>query len=294
MSAFFSFDSLATTVINDISSNYAKIAEATERLSSGKRINSAADDPAGLAVSGLMRADIVAFNQGARNANDAVSLVQTADGAMSNINENLIHMKSLALQASTGTITDDQRSIINSEYQLRADEITRIANDTEFNGIKLLDGSLGTPHDGSKLQTTGAVRVHFGGDLEDYYDIKIDNVTASALGIGDDMIDTTQAGYDLLTQESAQNALVAVDSAIVKATTVQSGLGAVENRLGATVQNITNQAEHIAAAESRIMDTDIAAEMKKYTEYQVLVQAGTAMLAQTNSMANTVLRLIGA
>ncbi len=294
MSAFFSFDSLATTIINDVSSNYAKIAEATERLSSGKRINSAADDPAGLAVSGLMRADIVAFNQGARNANDAVSLVQTADGAMSNINENLIHMKSLALQASTGTITDDQRGIINSEYQLRADEITRIANDTEFNGIKLLDGSLSTPHDGSGLQATGAVRVHFGGDLVDYYDIKIDNVTASALGVGDDLADTTQAGYDLLTQESAQNALVAVDNAIVKATTVQSGLGAVENRLGATVQNITNQAEHLAAAQSRIVDADIAAEMKKYTEYQVLVQVGTAMLAQTNSMANTVLRLIGA
>ena len=174
---------MASNAARNLNSHYKALSTSTQRLSSGLRINSAADDAAGLAIRELMRSDITTLNQGVRNANDAISLIQTADGAMGVIDEKLIRMKELAEQAATGTYNSVQRLIIDSEYQAMASEITRIANSTDFNGIKLLDGNLsGTTHDGSGLNSTGKLKVHFGvgnDSAEDYYYIQIGSVTAS-------------------------------------------------------------------------------------------------------------------
>ena len=186
-SMYINHNGMATNVANTLTSHYSNLSTSTERLSSGMRINSAADDAAGLAISELMRADIAALNQGVRNANDAISLIQTADGALGVIDEKLIRMKELAEQAATGTYDSTQRLMIDSEYQQMASEITRIANATDFNGIKLLDGTLSGVHNGSQATATGALKVHFGtsnDSAEDYYYIEIGEATAAAFGLG--------------------------------------------------------------------------------------------------------------
>lgn len=178
---------MAANTARNLNQHYANLATSTRRLSSGLRINSAADDAAGLAIRELMRVDIAAFHQGARNANDAISMLQVADGALAIIDEKLIRMKELAEQAATGTYNSTQRLMIESEYQAMASEITRIANATDFNGIKLLDGSLVGKHDGSGLQSKGAMKIHFGAgndSAEDYYYVEIGNCTSAALGVG--------------------------------------------------------------------------------------------------------------
>ncbi len=179
---------LAVMAANVFSHNYGKLSKSINHLSTGLRIASAADDAAGLAVREMMRSDIAVLSQGIRNARDAVSLIQTADGALAVINEKLIRMKELAEQAATGTYTSVQRQIINSEYQAMADEITRIANATQFNGIYLLNGDLASDvHDGTTPTPTGKLKVHFGPNnnaTEDYYFIQIAAASAGALGLG--------------------------------------------------------------------------------------------------------------
>ncbi len=179
---------MAANVARNLNTHYGRLQTSTQRLSSGLRINSAADDAAGLAIRELQRADIAALHQGARNANDAISMIQTADGAMGVIDEKLIRMKELAEQAATGTYSSTQRLMIESEYQAMASEITRIANATDFNGMKLLDGTLsGSTHDGTGLTSTGKMKIHFGtanDSAEDYYYITIGSCTASSLGVG--------------------------------------------------------------------------------------------------------------
>ena len=185
---YINHNQMSSNVANTLTRHYGNLQTSTQRLSSGMRINSAADDSAGLAIRELMRADIAALNQGVRNANDAISLIQTADGALGVIDEKLIRMKELAEQAATGTYTSDQRLMIESEYQAMASEITRIANATDFNGMKLLDGTLsGATHDGTGLTSTGKMKIHFGtanDSAEDYYYITIGSCTASSLGVG--------------------------------------------------------------------------------------------------------------
>ena len=187
MSLVVNHNMMAANVARNLNAHYSNLSTSTQRLSTGMRINSAADDAAGLAISELMRADIAALNQGVRNANDAISLIQTADGALGVIDEKLIRMKELAEQASTGTYDSTQRLMIDSEYQQMASEITRIANATDFNGIKLLDGTLSGVHNGSQATATGALKVHFGtsnDSAEDYYYIEIGEATAQAFGLG--------------------------------------------------------------------------------------------------------------
>jgi len=185
---YINHNQMATNVANTLTDHYSNLQTSTQRLSSGLRINSAADDAAGLAIRELMRTDVAALQQGVRNANDAISLIQTADGALGVIDEKLTRMKELAEQAATGTYDSTQRLMIDSEYQAMASEITRIANATDFNGIHLLDGNLsGDTHDGSDLTATGKMKIHFGtmnDSDEDYYYIQIGTSTASALGVG--------------------------------------------------------------------------------------------------------------
>ena len=171
-----------------LGTHYARLSAVTRRLSSGLRVSTAADDAAGLAIRELMRADISSLNQGIRNANDAISMIQTADGALAVIDEKLIRMKELAEQAATGTYDSTQRLIIDSEFQQMALEIDRIANATDFNGIKLLDGSLRGEHDGSDLNATGKMKIHFGtgnNSAEDYYYVEIGDCTLAGLGLAE-------------------------------------------------------------------------------------------------------------
>ncbi len=285
---------MATSAQNNLGTHYGNLQTSIERLSSGLRVNGASDDAAGLAIRELMRADVAALNQGVRNANDAISLLQTADGALGVIDAQLIRMKELTEQASTGTYDSTQRLMIESEYQAIASEITRIATATDFNGVKLLDGSLSGSHNGEGIASTGAIRVHFGSandSAEDYYDVVIGNSTASALGLG-----TTAAagdGFSISTQASAQRALEGVNNAIVSKDKIRASLGAMQNRLEATVQNLTIQSENVQAAESRISDADVAAEMTTFVRNQILTQSAVAMLGQANSMPRMALNLIG-
>ena len=288
-------NSMATGVANNLTSHYANLKTTTERLSTGLRVNSAADDAAGLAIRELMRTDIAALQQGVRNANDAISLLQTADGALGIIDEKLTRMKELAEQAATGTYDSTQRLMIESEYQAMASEITRIANATDFNGIHLLDGNLSSDtHVGSGMTSTGKMKVHFGSandSAEDYYYIQIGTSTASALGVGNQAVGTD--GRTISTQEAAQKALVAVTSAVVSKDKIRAHLGALQNRLENTVSNLTTQAENLQAAESRISDVDVATEMTKFVRNQILTQSSVAMLSQANSMPKMAMQLIG-
>ena len=288
-------NSMATTVANNLTSHYGNLKTTTERLSTGLRVNSAADDAAGLAIRELMRTDIAALQQGVRNANDAISLLQTADGALGIIDEKLTRMKELAEQAATGTYDSTQRLMIESEYQAMASEITRIANATDFNGIHLLNGNLSSStHDGSGMTSTGKMKVHFGSandSAEDYYYIQIGTSTASALGVGNEAVSTD--GRTISTQEAAQKALVAVTNAVVSKDKIRAHLGALQNRLENTVSNLTTQAENLQAAESRISDVDVATEMTQFVRNQILTQSSVAMLSQANSMPKMAMQLIG-
>ena len=288
-------NSMATNVANNLTSHYSDLKTSTERLSTGLRVNSAADDAAGLAIRELMRTDISALQQGVRNANDAISLIQTADGALGVIDEKLTRMKELAEQAATGTYDSTQRLMIESEYQAMASEITRIANATDFNGIHLLDGNLSSDtHNGSAMTSTGKMKVHFGSandSAEDYYYIQIGTSTASALGVGN-QADATSDGKTISTQEAAQKALVAITNAVVSKDKIRAHLGALQNRLENTVSNLTTQSENLQAAESRISDVDVATEMTQFVRNQILTQSAVAMLSQANSMPKMAMQLI--
>ncbi len=177
---------MAGNAARTLGSHYNRLSKSVQRLSSGLRINSAADDAAGLAIRELMRADVAGLNQGIRNANDAISMIQTADGALAVIDEKLIRMKELAEQAATGTYNSTQRLMIDSEFQAMGAEIDRIARATDFNGIHLLDGSLAGDHDGSGLNAVGAMKIHFGtgnASAEDYYYVEMGDCTTGGLGL---------------------------------------------------------------------------------------------------------------
>ena len=296
MSLVINHNMMAATAARNLNNSYSALSVSTQRLSSGLRINTAADDAAGLAIRELMRADISSINQGVRNANDAISMIQTADGALQVVDEKLIRMKELAEQASTGTYTSDQRLIIDSEYQAMASEITRIANATDFNGIYLLNGNLsGDTHSGSGLVATGKLKVHFGSgnsSSEDYYYVQIGNSTASAFGVGIGAGAGAQ-GKSISTQALAQKALDALKTAIVSKDKIRANLGALQNRLENTISNLQVQSENLQAAESQISDVDVATEMTQFVRNQILTQSAVAMLAQANSLPKMAMQLIG-
>ncbi len=296
MSMVINHNMMAMNAAGNLNNSYNALGTSVRRLSSGLRVGTAADDAAGLAIRELMRSDIAALNQGIRNANDGISLIQTADGALQVIDEKLIRMKELAEQAATGTYDSTQRAIIDSEYQQMASEITRIANSTDFNGIKLLDGNLSSStHDGSQMTSTGKMKIHFGtmnDSAEDYYYIQIGTATASALGVGNETA-AGRAGFSISTQQAAQESLVAIRDAIVSKDNIRAHLGALQNRLQNTITNLSTQAENLQASESRISDVDVATEMTNFVRNQVLTQAGVAMLSQANSMPQMALRLMG-
>ncbi|HZF60907.1 MAG TPA: flagellin [Desulfovibrio sp.] len=301
MSLVINHNMMADNTARNLNAHYSALGKSMQRLSSGLRVNSAADDAAGLAIRELQRADITTLHQGARNANDAISMIQTADGALGIIDEKLTRMKELAEQAATGTYDSTQRLMIESEYQAMASEITRIANATDFNGIHLLNGTLSSDtHDGSGMTASGKLKVHFGtgnDSAEDYYYITIGSTTASSLGVGNQAYDTAsntmRAGGTVSTQQAAQQSLEAITKAIVSKDKIRAHLGAVQNRLENTITNLNTQAENLQAAESRISDVDVATEMTSFVRNQILTQSAVAMLSQANSLPQMAMKLIG-
>lgn len=295
MSLVINHNLMAQNAARNLGAAFTMLGSSVRHLSSGLRVESAADDAAGLAIRELMRSDIAAMHQGVRNVNDAISLIQTADGAAQVIDEKLIRMKELAEQAATGTYNSDQRLIIDSEYQAMASEITRIANATDFNGVHLLNGNLSSAtHTGSALVATGKLKVHFGTGndcSEDYYYIRIGNMTASALGVGNEST-TGGAGFAISTQSAAQHALDGINEAIISKDKIRANLGALENRLYA-VTNLEIMSENLQASESRISDIDVATEMTQFVRYQIISQAATAMLAQANTLPRMAMTLLG-
>jgi len=300
MSLVINHNLMAANTARNLNAHYSALGQSTERLSSGLRVNSAADDAAGLAIRELQRADIATLQQGARNANDAISMIQTADGALGVVDEKLTRMKELAEQAATGTYDSTQRLMIESEYQAMASEITRIANATDFNGIHLLNGTLSSDtHDGTGMSASGKLKIHFGSgndSAEDYYYITIGSSTASSLGVGNQAVDASgnmRDGSTVSTQDAAQKSLEALTQAIVSKDKIRAHLGAMQNRLENTITNLNTQAENLQAAESRISDVDVATEMTQFVREQILTQSAVAMLSQANSLPQMAMKLIG-
>ncbi|MHC4192832.1 MAG: flagellin N-terminal helical domain-containing protein [Planctomycetota bacterium] len=261
---------MAANAARHLGNSYDALAKSVERLSSGLRINSAKDDAAGLAVRELMRADIGVIDQGVRNAQDGISMLQTFEGALATVDNLLVRMKQLAEQAATGSYSSAQRTLMNNELGELADEIERIAGSTSFNGITMLDDS-------------ATVTIVFGG-ASDTINITGSNMTKSGLGINSLSIGSTS---------SATGALGTLDSAINAKDSARAKFGYKMNRLEATVDVLGIQMENLMAAESRISDVDVATEMAAMTRSQVLAQAGVSMLAQANTMPQMALMLLG-
>ena len=252
-----------------------KLSHTMERLSSGLRINRAADDAAGLAVSEEMRTQIRGMNVASRNALDGVSLVQVADGALGGVNDMLQRMRDLAVQAANGTLTDLQRNNLDQEVQSITAEIARVASDTEFNGIKILSGSVAT--------AANAVTLQVGANGSQSIAFTIATMTASDLGI---------SGIAVSTASSATAAIASIDAAIRTVNSQRANMGAIQNRLEQTISRLELTSENLQAAESRIRDADMASEMIDLTKSQILQQSGTAMLAQANQAPQSILQLL--
>jgi flagellin len=244
-----------------------------EKLSSGLRINRAGDDAAGLAISENLKSDIRALDQAARNAADGISLVQTGEGALDEVSNILLRMKELGEQSLNGTLSDTDRGYLNSEYSALQSEITRISDSTEFNGVKLLNGSGST------------VKIQVGITTQSYDSVAITlSADSDAAGLG------LAAGVDTAT--NAATAMDQIDAAIATVTSARSDFGAIQNRLESSIRNINNTSENLSAANSRIRDVDVAQETSRMTSYQILQQAGVAMLGQANMASGLALKLL--
>jgi flagellin len=246
-----------------------------EKLSSGLRINRAADDAAGLAISEGLRSDIRALEQASRNGSDGISLVQTAEGALDEVSTILLRLRELAEQSLNGTLTDSERGYLNSEYLALNLEIDRIAASTQFNGINLLSGA------------GGAINIQVGIGTAGHDSIAIDLATNrnSATLFG-----AAAAGIDNVTNATA--AMGQILTAIDTVSEARSDFGAIQNRLESSIRNINNQAENLSAANSRIRDVDVASETSRLTSYQILQQAGISMLAQANMTTGLAMTLL--
>ncbi len=249
---------------------------AMERLSSGLRINSAKDDAAGLAISDRMTSQIRGINQAVRNANDGISLAQTAEGAMGEITNILQRMRELTVQSANDTNSDEDRQSLQAEVDQLIDEIDRISETTTFNGRNILDGSGGT--------LTFQVGSEGGAENQITIDTTSLNMAAATLGVGGVSITT---GFDVDAQ------LTAIDDAIADVDAARGTLGAVQSRFESTIANLSNIAENVSAARSRILDADIASETSSMTKYNILQQAGVATLAQANQAPQLALSLLG-
>lgn len=252
--------------------------QSLERLASGFRINKAGDDAAGLAISEKLRAKVRGLVQAQRNANDGVSLIQVAEGGLNEIQNILVRMRELGVQSASDTIGPKERVYLDNEYQALKEEADRIANGTEFNGTQLLDGTGGT----LDFQVNTGGENLLGVDRISYDAFKADANT-DKLMIQDLAIDT---------KPGAQDSLAAIDYAIDYVSAIRGDLGAIQNRLTSTINNIGITVENLSASNSRIKDVDVADETSELTRNNILLQAGTSVLQQANTLPKMALQLL--
>jgi flagellin len=257
----------------NLSRSQESLGRTFERLSSGLRITRAADDAAGLAISERLRSRVRSLNQASRNANDGVSLVQTAEGALDEVSNILVRLRELAVQASNGTISNDDKETLDTEFQSLVGEIDRISQVTSFNGVALLDGST----------SSVSIRVAEGTASVDSISVSLESVRTSALTIN---------ALDIGSGGNTSTAITNLDAAINSVARVRGNLGAAQNRLSTAISSINNTSANLQAAESRIRDLDVAAETAVLTRNSILQQAAISVLAQANASPQSALALL--
>ncbi len=261
-----------------------------QKLSSGMRINRAADDASGLAVSEKLRAQIRGLNQAGRNIENAVSFIQATEGYLSEAHDILHRVRELAVQSANGIYTAEDRMQIQVEVSQLVDEINRIASHAQFNGINILTGAFADPSEGG----LGVRQMNFqiGANMDQFEQVHVATMTAQALGLQGAQ-GTAEGMVSISTPETANRAIGLVDTALRVISKQRADLGAYQNRFESAAQGVAIAAENMQAAEAGIRDTDMAKEMVEYVKNQILVQAGTAMLAQANIQPQSVLQLLG-
>ena len=260
-----------------LGANNTEQATTLGKLSSGSRITKAADDAAGLAISEKLKAQIRGVSQAERNANDGISMIQTAEGGLNETSNILVRLRELAVQSASDTVGDAERKFTDLEYQNLKQEMERISQVTEFNGMKLLDGS------GGKYDFQIGINNN---DFQDRISYHADKQNSSLNSLG---ITELSVG----SKESSQTSIAKIDAAIQNISGQRAELGAVQNRLTSTINNLQSSNENLSAANSRIRDTDMAAESAKNTKMNILTQAGTSVLSQANSQGQAALKLLG-
>lgn len=265
------------TAQRTLGANSTDQASSLAKLSSGSRITKAADDAAGLAISEKLKAQIRGNTQAERNANDGISLIQTAEGGLNEVSNILIRLRELSVQSASDTVGDSERKFTDMEFQNLKQEIERISTVTEFNGKKLLNG------EGDRYDFQIGTRNDAFGDRISY-NAAGTNSTLGSLAVGE---------LSVSSKEGAQNNLASLDSAIEKISGQRADLGAVQNRLTSTIQNLQITGENLSAANSRIRDTDYASETAKNTKLNILTNAGTSVLGQANTQGQSALKLLG-
>ncbi|MGE8546973.1 flagellin [Alcaligenes sp. WGS1538] len=271
---------LSLVAQGNLNKSQGALGQAIERLSSGLRINSAKDDAAGQAIANRFTAQVRGLTQAARNANDGISIAQTTEGSLNEINSNLQRIREQIVQAYNGTNSDDDLDSINAEIKARLDEINRVANKSEFNGTFVLNGSA----------SASGISIQVGARDNDTITIKGTDARVSALLSGTTAI--TSGGLSISGGVVTSGALAEIDSAISKVDSMRSDLGAIQNRFESTISNLNNTITNLSASRSRIEDADYAVEVSNMTRAQILQQAGTSVLAQANQVPQTVLSLL--
>jgi flagellin len=263
---------------NSLNKTQASLSNTLARVSSGLRVNKAADDAAGSAVAMNLSTQARSGRQAMRNANDGISVIQTAEGATKEVLNILDRMRELAVQSASETLEDGERTYIDNEFHQLSDEIERIAQSTEFNDLKLADGS----------DTAIIVQVGVSSGTESEVEITLGDLQVTSLGV-----DTGTGGVDLTGATTAQSAIDTIDTAIDSVNSIRSGFGAVQNRLDSSIRNMSTYVESLTAAASQIMDADYAHETAEMTRLQVMQQAGVAALSQAKGINQAVVSLLG-
>ncbi len=269
------------TAQRNLSSSHRSLQQSIGRLSSGIRISSAADNAAGMAISENMRAQQGGFRQAQRNANDGVSVLQTAESGYQSISDLLVRMRELAVQSANDSVSNTERGYLDTEYQDLIGEIDRVASVTEYNGISLLDGTAGA-------SGTMTFQVGTRNSADDRITINLVSQSTAALNLN------SGAGTDTVSSlAAAQSAITKIDAALESLSTDRATLGSTINTLNSAVDNLASTIENYGNSLSQIRDTDMAAESADFSKSQVMQQAGVAMLSQANAQPNLVLRLLG-
>ena len=279
MSAMYANRQLGVTGLN--------ITKDMEKLSSGERINRAGDDASGLAVSEKMRAQIRGLNQASQNASNGISFIQTTEGYLQETTDIMQRIRELAIQSANGIYSDEDRMQIQVEVSALVSEVDRVASAAQFNGMNMLTGRFAMPAEGNSV--TGSMWFHIGANMDQRMQVFVGTMSAAALGIRDG-----SAGdkLSIQTPEDANRAIGVIDDGLMKINKQRADLGAYQNRMEYAVKGLDISAENLQASESRIRDTNMAAQMVEFTKNSVLQQAGTAMLAQANTQAQNVLSVL--